>query len=259
MNAQYPSFEPDPEARAARRIAVAHRLVEMGLEAAEAVQRLAMAQIARDIEAAEAGEAASDGDAAARGRREDPVAAIERAARTVRLSLALAARLDGEEPVRRAQARGEAKARREAEKAAEAEAHFEAYHAILFEEAEREETVVEAVAEALERAGVGEKQVIARLDAVRERLDEGEWELDVAERPIGAVLAALCEVMDIDADWSVWAGTAWAIEEAQTNARGSPYAAGGAAWVKPPAASEPLDAPPEEADSDPVLSDGSSP
>ena len=95
---------PDPEARAARRIAVAHQLVEMGLALAEAAQQRALAQIARDIAAAQAGEAE---DGAAKGRREDPVAAAERAARAVRLSLALAARLDSDEPVRRGRLRGD--------------------------------------------------------------------------------------------------------------------------------------------------------
>src|SRR5471030_540290 len=104
-----PDPEANPEARAGRRIAMAHRLAEMAMVLAEAVHRRALAQVERDIEAAESGEAVSAEDAPPKGRRDDPLAAVDRIARTVRLSLALAARLDGDEPVRRTRARADAK------------------------------------------------------------------------------------------------------------------------------------------------------
>ena len=231
------AFEPDPEARAARRIAVAHRQVEMALEVAEAVQRRALAQIERDIAAAEAGEAgvadAAFTDAGpAKGRRDDPVAAVERAGRAVRLSLALAARLDSDEPVRRARVRSDAAAERQAAADAKRRADEERWRAAADEEADLQEIVVEAATRVLRRVCADEDEVREQIVEFCERMNEDEREFDVLERPVGAVLAALFETMEITPDWSAWAAEPWAVEEARTNAAGSPYAAGGAAWVR---------------------------
>ncbi|MFI4936824.1 MAG: hypothetical protein ACHP7N_19645, partial [Caulobacterales bacterium] len=247
---------PDPEARAARRIAVAHRLGEMGLALAEAAQRRALALMERDIAAAESGEA--DAVGAPKGRRDDPMLAAERMARMVRLSLALAARLDSDEPVRRTRARADAAAEREAQAEARRR-EGEARRAAEQDEAFRlQDTVVEVVARGLLRAGADEVELHERSEEVRERLSEGEWEFDLDERHFGAVVASLYEAMGIAPDWSVWADEPWAVEEAKINALGSPYAAGGAAWV---GAGD--DAPPgeptEEAAREPVAADGSSP
>jgi hypothetical protein len=250
--------EANPEARAARRIAVAHRLVEMGLEVAEAVQRRALAQLAAEAE----GQDADDGEAATceapRGRRTDPVAAVERIARTVRLSLALAARLDSDEPVRRARARSDEAAERDAEAEARKRAREAREFAELVHAAQREDMVFEVLeatlkAEGLDRDDVHERAVEIS-ERVAESLSEREWEYDYVRRPVGAVIARLCEDFGLEPDWSLWADQAWAIEEAATNAEGSPYAEGGAAWVER-AASEPADSPPEE----PVSANGSSP
>jgi hypothetical protein len=251
-------IEPDAEARAARRIAVAHRLVEMGLEVAEAVQRRALAQLADEA----AGEDANDGEGATceapRGRRVDPVAAVERVARTVRLSLALAARLDSDEPVRRARVRSNAAAERDAEAEARKRAREAEQAAERARERLREDKVLEVLETTLKASGLdgGEvcEHVVEIEDRMAEALSEREWEYDYLRRPVGAVIARLCEDYGLEPDWSLWAAEAWAVEEAATNAEGSPYAAGGAAYVER-AASEPADAPPEEA----VRADGSSP
>jgi hypothetical protein len=247
-------LEPDPEARAARRIAVAHRLVELGLELAEAAQRLALARMEREIAAVEAGEAVADADAAVKGRRDDPVAAVERIGRTVRLSLALAARLDSDEPVRRSRVRADAAAEREAQAEARRR-EDEAGRAAAQEEAfQLEDTVVEVVARGLLRAGVGEVELHERSEEVLERLSEGEWEFDLDQRHFGAVIASLFEAMGIVPDWSVWADEPWATREAQINALGSPYARDGAAWAKAGG-----DDPPDAVAREPVSADGSSP
>jgi len=257
MIAQPLPSQPAPEAYAARRIAVAHRLVEMTLEVAEAAQRRALALMEREIAAAEAGEAAPAEDTAPKGRRDDPVAAVERATRSVRLSLALAARLDGDEPVRKARVRTEAAAEREAEADARRRAQEAKALAEFIETASRNEIVVDAAAQAFERAGLEDDEIDERTQEVSERLNEGEWEFDVCERPIGAVLAAVLQDQEIAAIWSLWAGEDWAIEEAATDAEGSPYARGGAAWVR--AGGGPSTAPPEEPAREPVAADGSSP
>ncbi len=222
--------EANPEARAARRIAVAHRLVEMGLEVAEAVQRRALAQLAD----AAAGEDADDGEGA-KGRRTDPVAAVERVARTVRLSLALAARLDSDEPVRRARVRSDAAAERDVEAEARKRAREAEQAAERARERLREDKVLEVLEATLKASGLDGGEVCERVveieDRMAEALSEREWEYDYLRRPVGAVIARLCEDYDLEPDWSLWAGEAWAIEEAATNAEGSPYAEGGVAWV----------------------------
>ena len=254
----------DPEARAARRIAMAHRLAEMGMALAEAAQRLALARMEREIAALEAGDVVPGGevDAAGKGRRSDPLAAAERMARMVRLSLALAARLDGDEPVRRARVRSDAAAEREAEADALRRTRDAERMAELVEASLREDSVFEVVEATLKAAGMERDEVQEWVADIQERMAEaereGEWEYDYVRRPVGAVIAKICEALDPQPDWTLWAGEDWAIEEAQANAEGSPYAEGGAAWVKR-AAAEPADAPPEEAACEPVPPDGSSP
>ena len=259
MTAQpHPSqFEtpPDPEARAARRIAMAHRLAERAMELAEAAQRLALARMEREIAALEAGETAED--AAPASRRSDPVAAAERMARMVRLSLALAARLDGDEPVRRERVRADERAGRQEEKEARSREIDARWDSVMAEKERRRELVVEVAAQALEQIGAEEDEVLERVEEFYERLHEGEREFDVSQRSVGAVVASLCKAMEIEPDWSVWAEEDWAVEEAATNARGSPYARSGVAAVK--AGGDTADAPPEEPVCEPVAAHGSSP
>ena len=88
----------------------------------------------------------------------------------------------------------------------------------------------DAEARAARRIAVAHRLVEMGLE-VAEALSEREWEYDYLRRPVGAVIARLCEDYDLEPDWSLWAGEAWAIEEAATNAEGSPYAEGGVAWV----------------------------
>ena len=255
MTAEIHHFGADPDMRAERRIAVAHRLVEMTLEVAEAAQRRALALMEREIAAAEAGEAAPAEEAGAKGRRDDPVAAVERAPRSVRLSLALAARLDGDEPVRKARARDEVSALREAQAEDRRRVEAAARAAEREAAAQREEAVFEVVEATLEASGMDAETLEERVAEIAERMREGEWEYDYVERPIGAVIAAICEDLDIKPDWLAWADTDWAIEEAATAAPGSPYALGGAAWGEAAATNGPAEEPVRE----PVAADGSSP
>jgi hypothetical protein len=251
MTAQIHHFGTDPDTRAERRIAVAHRLVEMTLEAAEAVQRLALAQIEQAIAAPHLAPA----PAAPRGRPADPMAAVERAGRSVRLSLALAARLDGEEPLRQARARNEAEALREAQAEDRRREADAARAAERMAEDALEARVFEVVEATLEASGMDAETLETRVAEISERMHEGEWEYDYVRRPIGAVIATICADLEIDPDWSLWADTDWAVEEARTAATGSPYAPGGAAWGGGAAASGPAEAAVRE----PVAADGASP
>jgi hypothetical protein len=85
---------------------------------------------------------------------------------------------------------------------------------------------------------------------------EGEWEYDYMQRPIGAVIATICEDLEAAVDWSLWADEDWAIEEARTARRQDrPMPRGGAAWalaVAPNGAAE-------EPVCEPAAADGSSP
>ncbi len=257
MTADIHHFGADPDVRAERRIAVAHRLVEMNLEVAEAVQQLALAQLRRQTEAAESADAP-----APTGRAPDPMAAVERAGRSVRLSLALAARLDGDEPVRKARARDEAAALREAQAEDRRRAEAAAQQAERLEAAQREADVFEVVEATLKATlkanGLDAETLEARVVEINERMWEWEREYDYLERPIGAVIATICEDFDIKPDWSLWADQDWAIAEARTAAPGSPYAPGGAARVTAGGAAAQA-GPAEERVCEPVAADGSSP
>jgi hypothetical protein len=47
--------------------------------------------------------------------------------------------------------------------------------------------------------------------------------------PIGASVARLCAELGLTPDWSLWEDEDWAIEEAETDAPGSPY---GRSWTE---------------------------
>jgi hypothetical protein len=59
---------------------------------------------------------------------------------------------------------------------------------------------------------------------LQERLDDEEsFEDFIGDRPLGAVVAALCKELGVAVDWSLWAEEDWAIEEIRTKPPGSPY------------------------------------
>ena len=152
----------------------------------------------------------------------------------VRLSLALAARLDEGEPARRARLRSDETAERQAQKEAQSRAADEGWDAWAAERQRRRDLVVEVAAQAMEQVGADEDEVLTRIEECFERLREGERDFDVTVRSIGAVVAKLCEAMGFEPDWSVWAGEEWAVEEAETNAWGSPYARDWVGYECPP-------------------------
>jgi hypothetical protein len=57
-----------------------------------------------------------------------------------------------------------------------------------------------------------------------ERLDEYERFTDFTDRPVSAFVATLCDAMGLEFDWSQFAHDAWAVDEAETQPDGSPFA-----------------------------------
>ena len=62
------------------------------------------------------------------------------------------------------------------------------------------------------------------LDAVYERLDAYDA-AEFVDRPIGEMMARICKDLGVTPDWSLFEDEDWALEEARTQAVGSPYAA----------------------------------
>lgn len=88
------------------------------------------------------------------------------------------------------------------------------------------ETLVEAVIEAAVKDDDDYNQLIA--DAA-ERLADDDEEADFADRPIGELVARICRDLGVTPDWSLFEDDDWAIEEARTRPRGSPFAKGSGA------------------------------
>ena len=88
----------------------------------------------------------------------------------------------------------------------------------------RQDKAVDAVRLAIEAEAGEDRAKYERLDAAfgdeLDDLDEDAFD----ERPIGAIVVEICEALGIAPSLNLWADEDWAIEEARTNAPGSPYA-----------------------------------
>ena len=88
----------------------------------------------------------------------------------------------------------------------------------------RRDKLVEVMADLIDRKA-GDTQ--ADLDDMEsefcERLED-YGERDFERRPLSAIIAEICMALDVQPDWDLWADQDWAVEEAQTNSPGSPYA-----------------------------------
>jgi len=198
-----PPAETDPdddldEAREVWRERVLREMAELDLALMRALTGQALARV-------EAGEAAGDAAQAA-----------SRAARSLRLTLALEERF--------------AKARRArlADVAAEeAVSEAEEQHAATRRELRlmfRKHKVMSIVEEAIGGEAEGERAE-ALLIQLTERLEAPEDEADFHDRPYGELAARICRELGLDPDWSLWANEPWAREEAEYRERsGSPFA-----------------------------------
>ncbi len=173
------------------------RLTEMALDVADAARRRVVAKVEAEAEAPQA--------------ERDPVMAFNRAARAVRLTVALRAKL-----IRDLIALGEAAP---AAKARVVE--------VPNPEAERLNGRRERIARIVRRViedDQGDEDEIERLSsACWERLTDDDIYGDILARPIGEMVGRVCEDLEIPVNWVRLAREAWAVEEAASGVVGSPF------------------------------------
>lgn len=226
-----------------RQLWVLGRLAEAGLSVALAIEQQATA--AAPPHAAEAPEAAQRPATPEPGRVQGDVAlAYARASRAVRLTVVLQAKL-----IKDLQALDEAAARLRRGEQADAE---RARQTLETARKERVERIVERVI----RAELSDEDEVDRLaEAAWERLDHDEIYGDLTAQPVGEIIARVCRDLGLSPDWSRLAEEAWARDEIDRGAAGSPFLAlswpdppqaraGRTAAADPPAAVPPAAAPP---------------
>ncbi len=193
-------------ARAARRIEVVERLIEMGLELTDGLHRQAMAQIEQAVVDPEA--PVVDGDAAE--------LKFSRLAKTVRMCLALGARL-GQDLIDQ---RRRAEAVRVTGLVEQARARK-----VTRRRAVMRKVMVREMVEKTIDATIHDDDVAETRANLRERLvdHEGNEDAEFADAPIGVLVARICRDLGVTPDWSLLQGYVWAIEEAATLPPGSPF------------------------------------
>ena len=217
-----PVFDPDGE-RTEQLLCVLARLTELGMVLAEKLVAQATADEATAVDVGEVG------------------SAFAKISRGVRMTVMLETRLLKERRLRRdgLEAAHEAKlqAMREARWSKEAAEAQE-------EENERVEKQQNAIDEAVKdmiRAerpeGYERERLFDRLDRVWVKdldayrklvLSGGQSlydEMGGEDAPVSKLIAAFCKALDLTPDWDRWKDSDWAIEEAEDEAEGSPYAA----------------------------------
>lgn len=209
-----------------RQLWVLGRLAEAGLNVALAIEQQATAA-AEDPDAAEPPPTAEPGRVVQGPIVQGPIVqgdvalAYARASRAVRLTVALQAKL-----IKDLQALDEAAARQRRGEQAEAE------RARLSRETARKERV-ERIVERVIRAELGDADEADRLaEAAWERLDHDDIYGDLSARPVGEIIACVCRDLGLSPDWGRLAEEAWAREEIDGAAAGSPFLALG--WPDPP-------------------------
>ncbi|CAN7241240.1 hypothetical protein LJR219_000959 [Phenylobacterium sp. LjRoot219] len=211
---------PAPRALIERQLWVLGRLAEAGLNVALAIERQATA--AAPPHAAEAPEAAEPPATPAPGPvvQGDVALAYARASRAVRLTVALQARL-----IKDLQALDEAAVRLRRGEQVEAERERQ-----TLETARKAR--VERIVERVIRAELSDEDEVDRLaEAAWERLDHDEIYGDLLAQPVGEIIARVCRDLGLSPDWSRLAEEAWAREEIDSGALGSPFLA--LSWPEP--------------------------
>ena len=236
-----PEAEPPPwdddEVLAREQLAALRELRIMALDLA----RLAHARATAVEDAGDAGDAGKAGecgdaddakDAGAnrpeRALAPEPGAALDRHARTVRLTVMLeqriiAARKAGfPAPGARAAAQPAPRPEPEPEPMDPARlAKIQARWDLLMS---RRAAIVRAVRETLAAEGRDPEEVENLSSRISDNLRDRDRErMLVLNRPIGGMIARVCRTLGLTPDWTRWADTPWAVEEAETVAKGSPY------------------------------------
>jgi hypothetical protein len=197
---------------AARHSAVLRELAEIGMDLARLMQRRAMAE----VEAQAAAEPEAGAGRSVRGAGGGDLGlGFSRIARAVRQTLALEAKLEQDHHARGEPARAQQAKRREQEE------HWQA--AKQAHRTRRQYEISEIVEQAIE-AEAAESDVERLLADLDERLADEADDADFGDRPIGEIVARICADLGLTPDWGLWEYEDWAMEEAETKARGSPYA-----------------------------------
>jgi hypothetical protein len=224
--------QTNAEAKAGRVERQARALREMQaiiLSIARAEEQVALARAAQAMNAAEAGLALAAGSRPAQRDNADPGLAISRIARTLRLTLAMENRLYDDlaaEQAASAAAPSAAAAAPKPEPSAEEKRREAAGVRGCIHSATIVPVVEHAIGEAEDPKGDG-RDTERRLDHLYERLEDEDEIVSFGTLPIGASVARLCAALGLTPDWSLWEDEDWAIEEAESDASGSPY---GRSW-----------------------------
>jgi hypothetical protein len=198
---------PDPfEARAQRHGRMLAELAEIGMEIARALKTRALSQ----DEAVDPGEVGL---------------AFSRVAKAVRQSLMLEEKL--------AQDRQASVAAAEALAAQQREQAAQIAEDRQVEGFERKTQVRDIVEEVIEEVHDGRDHERLR-DALHEHLEGLEDEADLLDRPISQTVSAICEALNLTPDWSFWQDQDWALDEAEDDVKGSPYAERSERRLTPP-------------------------
>ena len=182
--------------RMERQLTVLGRLAEAGLNLALAIERQATTEGAAPVVAG------------------DVALAYARVSRAVRLSVALQAKV-----IKDLQALDQAAASRLYGQTVNAERERQRL-------AEQRQDRVQRIVERVIAAEVADAAEVDRLaEAASERLEHDDIYGDLAKRPVGEIIALICRDLDLSPDWTRLAAEAWAQEEIESGAAGSPFAA----------------------------------
>ena len=191
-------------AQAARHVRMLQELAEIGMNVARAVGR----QIAA--------EPVAGAEPAAEPAGGNPGLVLTRIARCVRQTVALEAKLtaDYRAWVGKSAAERAAALVEQAERAAAAEARRR----------ERKKNQVERAAKTVIEGAARPEDYHPRLRDVKEWLWDSDDDDDFADRPIGEIIAKICDDLHIPFDVVKWQDESWAREERWTKPPGSPFA-----------------------------------
>jgi hypothetical protein len=145
-----------------------------------------------------------------RGRVADPRTGFDRAARALRLTVALQAALEGDLAELRRTAEARARAAAGSARQSPPKSPLQA----------RKDALWECVDQAIEEEVEDGREGLLLAAELR----EGDAEA-LLNRPMGVVLAEICAELGLTPDWSLWQDEDWSIQETLTRAEGSPYAA----------------------------------
>ena len=210
------SFEPIPFSAAendARDIAMLHELADITMDLTRALGRLAL-------------EKAAEGDAKAAG---DLGVVVTRVGRALRQTIAYRRKIED-------------RVREGADKHTAEQASIEAEQVQRAAQAKRSRSVERKhmIRRAVEQVMAADEDE-DRFDELYERLDEYESFTDFTDRPVSAFVADICNALGLEFDWDQFAYDPWAMQEAETQPEGSPFAE----WLAstdPDPANDPRDA-----------------